>query len=447
MSADDPRDGAPRPVLGLGDATAIIVGLVIGAGIFKTPSMVAGSTGGETTMILTWIAGGIISLIGAMCYAELATAYPSAGGEYHFIGRAFGRVPAFLYGWSRMTVIVVGPMAGFAFVFGDYCARLFSLGGYSSAIYAAIVIVVLTWVNIVGIRAGKTTQNVSTALLVIGLIVVIAVGLFSGAAPEAAAPAPAAASLSGIGLAMVFVLYTYGGWNDAAYISAEVRERERNMSRSLFYSLGVVTVLYVLINLAYVKGLGFAGVAKSDAVAADLLVRFWGAPGEKLISVVVALATLTSINGTMIVGARSNYALGREWPFLRLLGRWNEATGSPRNAYLVQGAIALLLVGIGTRERKGFETLVEFTAPVFWTFFLMTGLALFVLRARDAGTSRPYKVPLYPVTPALFVAMCAYMLYSSLRYTGAGALVGVGFVAAGAVVLAALGRRTAPSRA
>ncbi|HEY6865322.1 MAG TPA: APC family permease, partial [Burkholderiales bacterium] len=378
---------------------------------------------------------------------ELATAYPSAGGEYHFIGRAFGRVPAFLYGWSRMTVIVVGPMAGFAFVFGDYCARLFSLGGYSSAIYAAIVIVVLTWVNIVGIRAGKTTQNVSTALLVIGLIVVIAVGLFSGAAPEAAAPAPAAASLSGIGLAMVFVLYTYGGWNDAAYISAEVRERERNMSRSLFYSLGVVTVLYVLINLAYVKGLGFAGVAKSDAVAADLLVRFWGAPGEKLISVVVALATLTSINGTMIVGARSNYALGREWPFLRLLGHWNEATGSPRNAYLVQGAIALLLVGIGTRERKGFETLVEFTAPVFWTFFLMTGLALFVLRARDAGTSRPYKVPLYPVTPALFVAMCAYMLYSSLRYTGAGALVGVGFVAAGAVVLAVLGRRTAPSQA
>jgi amino acid transporter len=250
-----------------------------------------------------------------------------------------------------------------------------------------------------------------------------------------------------MGLAMVFVLYTYGGWNDAAYISAEVRERERNMSRSLFYSLGVVTVLYVLINLAYVKGLGFGGVAKSDAVAADLLVRAWGAPGEKLISVVVALATLTSINGTMIVGARSNYALGREWPFLRLLGRWNEATGSPRNAYLVQGAIALLLVGFGTGQRKGFETLVEFTAPVFWTFFLITGLSLFVLRAKDPGTARPYKVPLYPVTPALFVAMCGYMLYSSLNYTGVGALVGVGFLAVGAVILAIFGRSTARSAA
>ena len=443
MRQEENRSGSPKPVLSLGDSVAIIVGLVIGAGIFKTPSIVAGSTGGETLMILTWIAGGMVSLIGAMCYAELATAYPSAGGEYHFIGRAFGRVPAFLYAWARMTVIVAGSIAVFAFVFGDYCAHLLSLGEHSSPLYAALIVAVLTWVNIVGIRAGKATQNASTALLVLGLVIVIAVGFFLAPAPAAASGAPAAPSWSGVGLAMVFVLFTYGGWNDAAYISAEVRERERNMSRSLFYSLALVTALYVLINLAYVKGLGFTGVTKSDAVAADLLVKVWGAPGEKLISVIVALATLTSINGSMIVGARSNYALGRDWPALRFLGRWDEASGSPRNAYLLQGAIALALVGYGSFERKGFQTLVDYTAPVFWSFFLLTGLSLFVLRAKEPDAPRPYKVPLYPLTPALFVATCAYMLYSSLAYTGRGALVGVIVLAAGGVMLLLFGRSKA----
>jgi basic amino acid/polyamine antiporter, APA family len=443
-SPDNPPQHAgagPAQVLSLGDATAIIVGLIIGAGIFKAPSTVASSSGGEMAMVLCWIAGGVLSFVGAMCYAELATAYPSVGGEYHFIGRAFGRTPAFFYAWARMTVIVAGSIAVFAFVFGDYCARLFSLGEHSSPIYATLIVVALTVVNIVGLSAGKTTQNVFTALLVLGLVIVLAAGLFLAPSAPAGATqtAPSAPSWSGIGLAMIFVLFTYGGWNDGAYISAEVRHRERNMSRALFLSIGLVTVLYVLVNLAYVNGLGFDAVAKSDAVAADLLSRLWGTVGEKLISVLVALATLTSINGSMIVGARSNYALGREWPFLRWLGHWDDASSSPRNAYLVQGAIALALVGLGTIERRGFQTLVDFTAPVFWAFFLLTGVSLFVLRAKDPGAPRPYRVPLYPVTPAVFVVSSAYMLYSSLAYTGKGALVGVGVLASGAVVLA-LGR-------
>jgi amino acid transporter len=208
------------------------------------------------------------------------------------------------------------------------------------------------------------------------------------------------------------------------------------MVRALLFSIGLVTALYVLVNLAYMKGLGYGAMARSDAVAADLLKRVWGPGGEKLISIMIAIAALTSVNGSMIVGARSNYALGRDWPMLRWLGHWDEASSSPRNAYLVQGAIALALVGLGTIERKGFQTLVDFTAPVFWAFFLLTGMSLFVLRAKDPDTPRPYRVPLYPVTPAVFVASSAYMLYSSLAYTGKGALVGVGVLAAGAVLLA-----------
>ena len=429
----------PAQVLSLGDATAIIVGLIVGAGIFKTPSLVAGFSAGETMMIVWWVAGGLISIVGAMCYAELATAYPSAGGEYHFLGRAFGRQIAFLYGWARLTVIVAGSIALFAFLFGDYFSRVVNLGEHSPALWAGIVVIALTAVNYVGIRAGKATQDVFTVLEVGGLVLIVVAGLFLAPEVPAVAPAVAAEAMkpwhAGAGLAMIFVLFTYGGWNDAAYISAEVRNRERNMARALFLSIGLVMLLYVLVNLAYLKGLGYAGMAKSDAVAADLLGRVWGPAGEKLISVMIAIAAITSINGSIIVGARSNYALGRDWPLLSFLGRWDEASGSPRNAMLVQGAIALALVIFGAIGKSGFQGLVEFSAPVFWAFFLLTGVSLFVLRAKEPRAPRPFRVPGYPVVPAIFVLACAYLLYSSLDYHRAHALVGLAVLALGAVVM------------
>jgi basic amino acid/polyamine antiporter, APA family len=435
-----PQPGGPAQVLSLGDATAIIVGLIVGAGIFKTPSLVAGFSAGEAMMSVWWIVGGLISIIGAMCYAELATSYPSAGGEYHFLSRAFGRRTAFLYGWARLTVIVAGSIAVFAFLFGDYFSRVINLGAHSSALWAGIVVIALTTINYVGIRAGKATQDVFTVLEVGGLVLIVLAGLVL--APEVPAPAPVAAAgeaakpwYAGAGLAMVFVLFTYGGWNDAAYISAEVKDRERNMARALFLSIGLVMLLYVLVNLAYLKGLGFAGMAKSDAVAADLLGRVWGPAGEKLISVMIAIAAITSVNGSIIVGARSNFALGRDWPILGYLGHWDEQSGSPRNAMLVQGAIALALVVFGALMQSGFKGLVEFSAPVFWAFFLLTGVSLFVLRAKDPGASRPFRVPGYPVVPAVFVAACAYLLWSSLDYYKGHALVGVGVLAVGAVVM------------
>lgn len=442
-------EGAPRQVLGLGDATAIIVGLIIGAGIFGTPAIVAGAVGSPGMMVAVWIAGGVFSLIGALCYAELATAYPSAGGEYHFLGRAYGRSLAFLYGWARMTVIVAGSIAVFAFLFGDYISRVVSLGAHSSALWAGIIVVGLTAINYVGIREGKATQNLFTFLEASGLVVIVVAGLFF--APDGApAAAPAAADAgqpwyigAGIGSAMVFVLFTYGGWNDAAYISAEVRDPNRNMVRALLYSIGLITLLYVLVNVAYAKGLGFDAMARSDAVAADLLKRAWGPAGEKIISIMVAISALTSVNGSMIVGARSNYALGRDWPMMSWLGHWDEASGSPRRAMLAQGAIAFALVIFGAVQNAGFKGLVEYSLPVFWGFFMLVGIALFVLRAKEPGVPRPFRVPGYPVVPALFVLTCAYLLYASLAYHREHALVGLGVLAAGAVLML-LGRAAAP---
>ena len=430
----------PRQTLSVTDACAMIVGLIVGAGIFGTPSIVAGAVGDESTLYMVWIAGGVFSIIGALCYAELATAFPSAGGEYHFLQRAFGRSLAFLYGWARMTVIVAGSIAVFAYLFGDYLSRVINLGAHSSAIWAALVVVVLTGVNYCGIREGKATQNVFTVLEVGGLVLIIVAGLFFAAPPAAVVPAAAGADQpwymgAGIGSAMIFVLFTYGGWNDAAYISAEVRNRERNMARALLIAISVVALLYVLVNFAYLKGLGYDQMARSNAVAADLLKAVWGPTGEKVIAIMIAIAALTSVNGSMIVGARSNYALGRDWPMLSYLGKWHEASGSPRNAMLVQGAIALALVGLGTIQNSGFKGLVEYSLPVFWGFFLLTGIALFVLRAKEPDAPRPFKVPMYPVVPAIFVLMCGYLLYSSLTYHRTHALVGLGVLAVGAVVL------------
>jgi amino acid transporter len=434
------QDTQPRASLSLGDAVAMIVGLIVGAGIFGTPSIVAGAVESEAWLVAVWIAGGVFSIIGALCYAELATAFPSAGGEYHFLQKAFGRQLAFLYGWARMTVIVAGSIAVFAYLFGDYMSRIVNLGSHSSAIWAALVVGGLTLVNYAGIREAKVTQNLFTVLEVGGLVLIVVTGLIL--APDVPPVAVAAAGAgqpwymgAGIGSAMVFVLFTYGGWNDAAYISAEVRDREKNMARALLCSIGLVTVLYVLVNIAYLKGLGYYAMAHSDAVAADLLKNVLGTTGEKLISFMIAVAAFTSVNGSIIVGARSNYALGRDWSLFEYLGRWDAASGSPRNAVLVQGVIALALVAFGAVYNTGFKGLVEYSLPVFWGFFMLVGVALFVLRKKEPDAPRPFRVPGYPVVPAIFVLMCAYLLYSSLAYHGQHALVGVAVLAVGAIIM------------
>lgn len=439
-------DGAPQPVLRLREAVAIIVGIVVGAGIFKSPSLVAQFTGSAEWTLVAWIVGGVVSLIGALCYAELATAYPSAGGDYHFLWRAYGRRVAFLFAWARFSVITTGSIALLAFVFGDYMTHVLPLGRHSAALYALVSVVVLTWINVRGIRSGAGTQVWLTLVEVMGLLIVIVGGLFlasqglgNGAAPAATPSAPGAAAF---GMAMVFVLLTFGGWNEAAYISAELKDERRNMVRALVISIVLITSLYLLVNWAYLHGLGHAGMAKSDAVAADLLKLAFGRAGETLIGLMVAVAALTSINATMIVGARTNYAVGRDWPALGFLGHWDQERGTPRTALLVQGALAVVLVLLAMAlGGGGFQTMVDFTAPVFWTFFLLSTASLMLLRRREPHTERPFEVPLYPLLPLIFCGVCAYMLWSSLAYVRTGALVGVAVLAVGALVMWAIERR------
>ncbi len=431
--AIDETVAAPRPTLSLVDAIAIIVGIVIGAGIFETPALVAGNVDSGGTAMMAWLLGGGISLVGALCYAELATTYPHPGGNYYYLKRAFGEFTAFLFAWARMAVIQTGSIALLAFVFGDYASQILNLGPVSTSLYAATAIILLTALNIIGLQQSKWTQNWLTAAKILGLLLVVGMGLFlAGASPAVAAAAPTNHSF---GLAMVFVLLSYGGWNEAAYISAEIRHGERNIVRSLLWSISIITAIYLLINLAYLQGLGLAGMANSQAVAADLMRRALGAPGGWLISLLVAVSALGAVNATIFTGARTNYAFGQDVTLFRFMGNWRSRSNAPTAALLLQGAIALALVFLGTLTRRGFSTMVDYTAPVFWFFFLLSGLALFIFRLREPNRARPFAVPLYPLVPLLFCAACGYLLYSSLDYTKVGASLGVAVVVAGIPVL------------
>ncbi len=439
VRADRP---APRTVLRTRDGVILVVGLVLGAGIFRAPQLVAGGSESGTMFLSLWVVGGVVSLLGALCYAELAAAYPDAGGEYHFLSRAFGRRAGFLCAWSRMTVIQTGSIAILSFLVGDYVSALVGdgeSGAGLSAIVAAAVVVGLTVLNVAGLRESGSVQYALTTLEVLGLVSVIIVGLLI-ASPAPHAPVTTQASGGGLALSMVFVLLTFGGWSEASYISAELRDRRRGAVRTFGWGLGIITVLYLLANAAYLRGLGLQGIAGSEAVAADLMRNSVGAWGAAAVSFAVMIAALSSANATMITGARSNYAVGRDVPRFAFLGDWHEGQHTPRAAFLLQGGIALLLVGFGAFARSGFEAMVAYTAPVFWLILLASGASVLVLRRREPSVERPFRVPLYPVVPLLFCGVAAFMLYSSVAYAGRGALLGVAVMLAGLPVLAIAGR-------
>ncbi len=408
---------APRPVLSIFDAVMIITGIIIGGGIFAFPPMVAGMTGSVEWMYGAWLFGAALALIGALCYAELSTSLPNAGGDYHFLSRAYGKDVSFFFAWARVTVITTGAIALLAFVFGDYMTRVLPLGSHSSAIYAALVVVILTVVNVAGLRESARTQNVMSVLLVLGMLTVVAGGFVAPAVGAPPSP-PAGNQVPALfGTSLLFVLFTYSGWNEAAYISAEVKGGARSIVRVLVISLLLVTAVYLRFVTALMAGLGFDGLQASKQAAADVAQKAFGATGEKLVGVVVALAALTSINATMLVAARTNYSLGNDWPIFRFMSKWDSRRDAPVTAFVVTGTMSVALVLVAAFNEGGVRFMVDFTAPVFWLFFLLTAIALFVLRQKLPHIPRPFKVPMYPVLPIVFALTCAFLLYRSLLFT------------------------------
>jgi amino acid transporter len=417
------RPGVPRRELTLFDSTCIIVGIIIAAGIYRSSPDVARQAPNAAWLIGLWLMGGFLSLVGALCYAELATAYPKEGGDYVYLTRAFGRWVGFLFAWCQLWIVRPGSIGAMAYAFAEYANRIWPRAEDGSAVYvlmayAAGSILVLTLVNMLGVPEGKWTQNVLTTAKVLGLAMIVAVG-FAHAAPSPAAvavqPEMPKLSLASFGFAMIFVLFTYGGWNEMAFVGAEVKEPRKNILRALLGGTLAVTLIYVLVNLAFVHALGMAG-ARHPAVAAEVLELGIGPRAGQAISLLICISALGAINGQIFTGARIYYAMGSEHRLYAWLGRWNARRGTPIASLVIQCAITLALVVCFGLSREGFESMVKFTTPAFWFFLMLVGVSVFVLRHREPTVARPYRVVGYPFTPILFCLSCAFMVYASLEY-------------------------------
>ncbi len=403
----------PARSLSLFDSTSIIVGVIIGATIYQS-HQVARETASLPTLIGVWFAGGAAALIGALCYAELATTYPRDGGTYVYLSRAFGSRMGFLFAWAELWIVRPGSIGAMAYVFADYANSLVPLGEGSAPLilYAAGAVVMLTGINLLGLKEGKWTQNLLTVTKVLGLLLVIAVGLTQS---RMVSPVNTEYS-SNIPLAIIFVMFAYGGWNEVGFVAAEVKHPQRNIPRALFVGLAVVTAIYVLVNLAFASALSFEGLQNSQAVAADVMRQAWGDAGARLISCLVCITTLGAINGQIFAGARIYYAFGRDHRQFGWLGRWNAKTNTPTTSLIVQGVVCLAPIVVFGLYEEGFKRMVIYTTPVFFFFFLLVAVALVTLRRREPNRPRPFRVPLYPLIPALFAAISLFMLYSSLEY-------------------------------
>lgn len=403
----------PKPELTLFDSTCLIVGIIIGAGIYQMAPDIAKGVGGPWGVLGIWALGGVLSLCGALSYAELATAYPREGGDYVYLNRAYGSWAGFLFGWAQLTVVRPGDIVVMAFAFATYGRAIYDpLVGtafpYTQQLYAALAVIVLTTINVLGVRQGKWTQNLLTTVKAVGLLLIVAAAF---AVPPAKGLVENAGGIPW-SLALIFVLFTYGGWNEMAYVAAEVKNPRRNIVRALFLGMTAVTVLYLLVNGAFLYALGYRGLTASEAVAVDAVSGVLPDLAGPLIAALICISALGAVNGLVFTGARISYAVGADHRLFRRLGQWHPRLGTPAAALLLQGAIALVLIVL----LGSFIHAVLYTAATVYSFYLATTLAVIVLRRKEPHVERPYRVVGYPVTPLLFAGVCVFLIHAAVTY-------------------------------
>ncbi len=408
---------APKQELSLYDSTCIIVGIIIGAGIYQMAPDVAKGAGSTWGVFAIWTIGGLLSLCGALGYAELATAYPQEGGDYVYLSKAYGRWAGFLFGWAQLTVVRPSDIAVMAFAFATYGRAIYdplpAHSQISQRVLAGSAVVVLTLINIAGVKQGKWTQNLLTTVKALGLLAIVAIALVGpGKAESAAEVTPLPASL-----ALIFVLFVYGGWNEMAYVAAEVKNPRKNIVRALVAGTVAVMTLYLLVNGAFIYSLGYKGLATSQAVASESVSTVFPMIGSRLISALVCISALGAVNGLVFTGARISYALGADHRLFRTLGNWHARTGTPMPALAVQGAIALCLILIF----GDYIQAILYMAVAVYGFYLATSLSVIVLRIKEPRIERPYRVIGYPVTPLIFSAVCLLLIHSAIKYALADA--------------------------
>lgn len=404
--------------LGVWSAIAVVVGSTIGSGIFRTPAVIADRLPGPLPMMLIWVVGGLFVLCGALTIAELAGAYPRSGGPYAFIREGFGRAWAFLFGWSQLTLIRPAALGGVSTVFAEYALRVSgynpAVEPYSSYVHyiAAVAIVIVGVFNYVGVQWGALVQNLTTLAKYGGLVVIVvfalAIGLPSTGGHYTPLTPPGSFSLAPFGLAIVSVLWAYDGWLDASYVGGEVKEPRRNLPIALIAGTGAVIAIYLLANLAYMAVLPIDEIRRSPAVAAEVAQVVLGGPGLAFVGLTVAISTFGTLNGTMMTSPRVFFALSEQGSVFRPLGRVHPRFETPFVAVVVSTTIGVLFVMIGTFERLA-DAFVTASVP----FYALAVAAVYFVR-RKPDYNPPFRVPGYPLVPALFIVAALYLLVNAL---------------------------------
>jgi APA family basic amino acid/polyamine antiporter len=436
-----------RRDLGFWGAVAVVVGTVIGSGIFAVPRAMVSHVGDPASVFGVWIFGGILSLFGALTYAELAAAMPESGGEYAYLREAYGPFYGFLYGWTQAWVAKSGSIATLATLFFYYLATfspgleevLFSLplpvgpgGGPLEVRWGQLcsmaVILVLGFVNYFGVRFGGGVQIVITIIKVVLILGIVAVGLTAsaGSAANYSTSVPATGGLTGFFAALVAALWAYDGWNNVNMVAAEVKRPERNLPRALIGGLLAVIVIYLLTNLAYFYVLPASDVVKSERVAADMMRRIFGQTGAAVVSVAAMISIFAALNGSILSGSRVPYALAKDGLFFRTCAYVHPKFGSPSNSILLLSLWSAVLVLTGRYEEL--YTLVIFPS---WILYAMATASVIVLRRKRPDLPRPYKTIGYPVVPVLFVVVAGALIVSTLFNSPRESMLGLGIIAVG----------------
>ncbi|REG37930.1 APA family basic amino acid/polyamine antiporter [Archangium gephyra] len=443
---DEQHEAAPRIVVedragysrrvGLFSGVMLVIGGIIGSGIFLNPSIVAQRVHTPELTLGVWVLGGVVALIGAFVYGELGQRAPKAGGSYVYLRDAFGALPAFLNAWGLLLIIATGAIAAVAVAFASYTIALLGLPATARLPLAVGAIVLLSGINYIGVRLGTLTQNVFTLLKLVALAVLCGAGLLlAKVAPETAAGASTALPDSlglAVGAALVPVLFSYGGWQQTNFVAEEMIDPERNLPRALLLGVIAVVTVYLLANLTYLRTLGAEGLAASSAPAADALGQLLGPGGRTFITAGIAVSTFGFLNLVILVSPRVYQAMAADGLFFPRLARLHPRYHTPTSAIVFQAAWAIVLTLSGT-----YGDLLDSVVFADWLVFGATAATLFVYRARERAGSVPrarYRVPGYPLTPLLFIAAAAYVVIGSIASNPANALKGALLLLAGVPV-------------
>lgn len=429
-SARASDDQLPRQ-LGVADLALTATGIVIGSGIFLVPGLVLQHSGLNPGAALgVWAAGGILTLFGALTYAELSTIRPEAGGIYAYIRDAFGPLPAFLYGWSAFFVIATGALATLAVAFTAYLGQFVPLTNLQSRIVSVLVIAGLAAINVAGTRRSVTLQNVTTITKLAAILVLAGVLVVRGDASAASTTATPATSLtlSGLGTAMISVLWAYEGWQYVTCMAADARDPQRTFPKAIGLALGGVLLIYLITNFSYIAALGTSAVASSSRVASDAVVATLGSSAANAVTFLILLSILSSANGSVLAPGRLYFAMARDGVFFKKLGHLSPTRKTPAFAIVAGATWSMVGAALGT-----FEQLLTYVVFAAWIFYGLGALSIFVYRARERrGEPRAaFRVPGYPVTPLLFALAAFALVVNTIVAQPQRAAVGLAIVFSG----------------